>query len=141
VSHHLKVLAEAGLVAEAPELARDRRERWWRPATTGFSWTSSDFADDPVAASAEAAAAHQTLQRQFERARDWLATPVDDPASRNWSDAAYATQTWLTLSPEELQQVAEDVQAVFTRWHDRTVDDGVERRTVLAFSRAFPCRP
>ena len=29
-SHHLKVLAAAGLVEEAPELARDRRERWWR---------------------------------------------------------------------------------------------------------------
>ena len=33
VSHHLKVLAAAGLVEEAPELARDRRERWWRLVT------------------------------------------------------------------------------------------------------------
>jgi DNA-binding transcriptional ArsR family regulator len=32
-SHHLKVLHDAGLVAEAPELARDRRERWWRLVT------------------------------------------------------------------------------------------------------------
>ncbi|MEO7071422.1 MAG: helix-turn-helix domain-containing protein [Nostocoides sp.] len=142
VSHHVKMLAEAGLVVEAPELARDRRERWWRPATAGFSWSSGDFADDPVAESAEAAAAHQALQRQFERARDWLATPVDNPTSRRWSDTAYATQTWLTLSPEELQQVAVEIQSVFARWHERAIsDDGVERRTVLAFSRAFPCRP
>ena len=27
VSHHMRILAEAGLVEEAPELARDRRER------------------------------------------------------------------------------------------------------------------
>jgi DNA-binding transcriptional ArsR family regulator len=142
VSHHLKVLAGVALVHEVPELAKDRRERWWRPVADGYSWTSSDFADDPVAASAEAAAAHLSLQRQFERARDWLATPVDDPASRAWSDAAYATQTWLTLSPEELRQVAEEVQAVFARWHERTVaEDGVQRRSVLAFSRGFPCRP
>ena len=36
-SHHLKVLAAAGLVEEAPELARDRRERWWRLVSTGRS--------------------------------------------------------------------------------------------------------
>ena len=34
-SHHLKVLAEAGLVEEAPDLARDRRERWWRLGDPG----------------------------------------------------------------------------------------------------------
>ncbi len=142
VSHHLGVLSGAGLVAEAPELARDRRERWWRPATAGFSWSSGDFAGDPVAASAEAAAANLSLQRQFERARDWLATPVEGEAARRWSDAAYATQTWLTLTPDELAQVAEEVQGVLARWHERTVaEDGAERRTVLAFSRGFPCRP
>ena len=31
VSHHVRVLQRAGLVEAAPELARDRRERWWRP--------------------------------------------------------------------------------------------------------------
>lgn len=30
VSHHLRSLADAGLVHVAPELARNRRERWWR---------------------------------------------------------------------------------------------------------------
>lgn len=141
-SHHLGVLAAAGLVVAAPELAKDRRERWWRPATAGFSWSSGDFAHDPVAASAEAAAAHQSLQRQFERARDWLATPVEDDAAQRWSDAAYATQTWLTLTPDELRQVAEEVQAVLARWFGRTIaEDGAERQTVLAFSRGFPCRP
>lgn len=30
VSFHLRVLADAGLIAEAPELARDRRDRVWR---------------------------------------------------------------------------------------------------------------
>ena len=29
VSHHVRVLADAGLLVEARELARDRRERWW----------------------------------------------------------------------------------------------------------------
>lgn len=30
VSFHLRVLADAGIIAEAPELARDRRDRVWR---------------------------------------------------------------------------------------------------------------
>src|SRR5689334_17750089 len=52
VSHHLKVLSEVALVEEVPELARDRRERWWRLATTGFRWSRSDLGDDPVAVAA-----------------------------------------------------------------------------------------
>src|SRR4029453_1967056 len=45
-SHHLKVLAEAGLVVEAPELARDRRERWWRLVAPSTRWSRAEFATD-----------------------------------------------------------------------------------------------
>ena len=48
-SHHLKVLHEAGLVEEAPELAKDRRERWWRLVDPGTRWSRADFADDTAA--------------------------------------------------------------------------------------------
>jgi DNA-binding transcriptional ArsR family regulator len=54
VSHHLHTLATAGLVEEVPELARDRRERWWRRTAPALQWSSSDFAADP----AEEAIAH-----------------------------------------------------------------------------------
>ncbi|GAA0945787.1 helix-turn-helix domain-containing protein [Kribbella koreensis] len=41
VSHHLKVLATAGVIAEVPELAKTRRERWWRVATAvDYSWST-----------------------------------------------------------------------------------------------------
>src|ERR1700760_2669893 len=56
ISHHLKVLAGAGLIAEAPELARDRRERWWRPTSRSFSWSSDDFMGDPAEEAVAAAA-------------------------------------------------------------------------------------
>jgi DNA-binding transcriptional ArsR family regulator len=42
-SHHLKVLAETGLVVEAPELARDRRERWWRLVAPSTRWSRAEF--------------------------------------------------------------------------------------------------
>jgi DNA-binding transcriptional ArsR family regulator len=41
VSHHLRTLGACGLIEEAPELARDRRERWWRPTPGGAQFATS----------------------------------------------------------------------------------------------------
>lgn len=37
VSFHLRVLADAGILVEAPELARDRRDRVWQPVPNVLS--------------------------------------------------------------------------------------------------------
>lgn len=138
-SHHLKVLAEAGLVEEAPELARDRRERWWRLIDAGTRWSRADFADDTAAVTAAHAAEAMHLQRQFERVQQWNAQAQDVP---EWDAAAFATQNWLRLTPEELAQVAREVVDVLMRWGSREVpDDGAEREPVLVFARGFPAQP
>lgn len=138
-SHHLKVLAEAGLVVEAPELAKDRRERWWRLADRGTRWSRAEFADDEAAVTAAHAAEALAFQRQVERTREWLANAESDPA---WDDAAFATQQWLRLTPAELSEVAEEVVALLMRWSDRRVpDDGQEREPVVVFARGFPAQP
>lgn len=36
ISFHLRTLARAGLIVEAPEHARDRRDRVWRPAAESY---------------------------------------------------------------------------------------------------------
>src|SRR4051812_14939910 len=41
ISHHLKVLAAAGVIEEAPELATNRRERWWRHARAAYNWSGA----------------------------------------------------------------------------------------------------
>lgn len=139
VSHHLKVLAEAGLIIEAPELARDRRERWWRLVAPGIRWSRAEFATDAGAVTAALAAESLTLQRQFERARDWLGNAE---AAGDWDDAAFATQIWLTLTPEELRELSVELIALTRRWRDRvTPDDGRERETVFLFARGFPAQP
>ena len=139
VSHHLKVLAEAGLLVEVPELARDRRERWWRLVAPGIRWSRAEFATDAGAVTAALAAESLTLQRQFERARDWLGNAE---AAGVWDDAAFATQIWLTLTPEELQELSVELIALTRRWRDRaTPDDGRERETVFLFARGFPAQP
>jgi DNA-binding transcriptional ArsR family regulator len=138
-SHHLKVLHEAGLVEEAPELARDRRERWWRLVDAGTRWSRADFADDTAAVTAAYAAEALVLQRQFERTQEWNANASSAP---EWDAAAFATQNWLRLSPDELSDVANEIVDVLLRWSSRPVpDDGVDRESVYVFARGFPAQP
>lgn len=138
-SHHLKVLNEAGLVEEAPELARDRRERWWRLVDPGTRWSRADFADDTAAVTAAYAAEALTLQRQFERVQDWNAQAATLP---EWDAVSFATQNWMHLSPDELQQVADEMVDVLMRWSSRDLpDDGVARESVFVFARGFPAQP
>ncbi|SDO99982.1 DNA-binding transcriptional regulator, ArsR family [Pedococcus dokdonensis] len=138
-SHHLKVLAEAGLVEEAPELAKDRRERWWRLVDSGTRWSRADFADDTAAVTAAYAAEALALQRQFERTQTWNANAASAP---EWDAAAFATQNWMRLTPDELTDLANEVVDLLMRWSRREVpDDGVERESVLVFARGFPAQP
>lgn len=139
VSHHLKVLAEAGLVVEAPELARDRRERWWRLVAPGTRWSRAEFATDAGAVTAALAAESLAIRRQFDRAQEWLA---NSEAAGEWDGAAFASQTWLKLSPAELAQLSQELVALTQRWRHRVIpDDGIERETVFVFARGFPAQP
>jgi DNA-binding transcriptional ArsR family regulator len=138
VSHHLKVLSTAGLVVEAPELARDRRERWWRLVTVGWQWSRAELTE-PAAVTASLAAESLALRRQFDRARDWL---DNHEAAGEWGDAAFATSAWLRVTPEELRAVGTEITAVLRKWRSREIpDDGQERESVYAFGRAFPAQP
>src|ERR1700712_4815216 len=94
VSHHLRVLAEAGLIAEAPELARNRKERWWRMVDAQLSWNSTEFS--PEAADA---AESMGLQRQIDLIGTWLGSPGS--RTEPWAESAFATDGWLRLSPAE----------------------------------------
>jgi DNA-binding transcriptional ArsR family regulator len=139
VSHHVRVLAEAGLLVEAPELARDRRERWWRLVSRGLTWTDADFDDDPATAAVASAATELGLQRQLSLTRAWLERAPDEPA---WRRAAVSTDAWLSLSPQELDQLGHELGALFDRWRERTqASDGPGREPVFVFARGFPAQP
>ena len=139
VSHHAKVLAAAGLLAEAPELARDRRERWWSLVRTGIAWAEADFDDDPAAAATAAAATQLGLARQVELTRAWLDRSAQEP---DWRTAAVSSDFWLRLSADELAELGRAVNDLVGGWRSREVpDDGIERRPVFFFARGFPAEP
>lgn len=135
VSHHVKVLAGHGLVVEAPELARDGRERWWRAAADSLRWDSRDFAGEPAAEVAAQAAVRLGLDRQLGLVRAAL---EEDHAP--WAD--WNTDAWMRLSAEELDQLGAEVTALVSRWREREVpDDGAPRTPVFVMARGFPATP
>lgn len=48
VSFHLRVLANAGLIAEAPEKARDKRDRVWTPMRGGLNVGSPEYGAEDI---------------------------------------------------------------------------------------------
>ena len=139
ISHHLKVLAAAGLIAEAPELARDRRERWWRLAAPELRWVTGDFDDDPSRQAVADAAVSLGLDRQIGLVRAWHAVREQRAA---WNGAAFSVDKWLHLTPAELGELEQEILAVLARWERRDVpDDGQDREPVFLFAHGVPAEP
>lgn len=137
VSHHLKVLVAAKLVEPAPSSDHDRRKRSWQLVSRGARWSNGSFRASPATHAAAVAADGVIAQRDHERAREFLQS-----AEPPWEDSAFAVHTWMRLSPEELAELGREIEAVLLSWRRRSVpDDGVDRRTVLAFARGFPSEP
>ncbi|MGX6603022.1 helix-turn-helix domain-containing protein [Micromonosporaceae bacterium Da 78-11] len=132
ISHHLRVLADAGLIEEAPELARNRKEHWWRMLDSRISWNPDDFTPE-VADAAESLG----LQRQIDVIGTWLGSP----AARNepWMNSSFSTDVWLRLSPAELAELGAEIQQLVERYHGRP--EAPDREPIFFLSRGFPARP
>jgi DNA-binding transcriptional ArsR family regulator len=140
VSHHVRVLADAGLVEEAPELARDRRERWWRLVSPSLRWSPEDFTGDPAAEAVAQAAQSLSLDRHAGHARAWFAAGDED--REPWREVSFSTDKWLSLTPGELAELNRQVIDLFASWSEREVpDDGAPREPVLVFAYGVPARP
>ena len=140
VSHHLKVLAGGELVAEAPELARDRRERWWRLVSPGVRWATGDFDDDPAGQAVASAALSLNLDRQVSLVRAWWA--VRESENEAWAETPFSADRWLRFTPEELAAFQRDLFEVLDRWAERELpEDGRDRDPVFFFAHAVPAQP
>jgi DNA-binding transcriptional ArsR family regulator len=132
VSHHLRVLADAGLIEEAPELARNRKEHWWRMTDPRISWDPADFS--PEAADAAAAIG---LQRQLDLIHSWMGSPA--ARGEPWGGSAFATDAWLRLTPAELAELGAELNALITKYRGRPESE--DREPVFVLGRGFPARP
>jgi DNA-binding transcriptional ArsR family regulator len=140
ISHHLHALAAAGLIEEAPELARDRREHWWRRTAGALRWSSADFADDAASDVIFRAAESLNLDYQISLFRQWA--QADDEEHARWPAGPFSTDSWMRLTDTELAELGAEMIALIRRWADRELpDDGQQRDPVLVFARGIPGQP
>jgi DNA-binding transcriptional ArsR family regulator len=140
ISHHLHALAAAGLIEEAPELARDRREHWWRRIGPALSWSSADFGGDDASQVVAQAAESLNLGYQVSLVNRWLQATDEDKA--RWPEGPFSTDSWMHLTDAELAELSAEMLALIKKWADRQLpDDGQERGTVFVFARGVPGQP
>lgn len=126
VSFHLGKLAAQHLVAEVPELARDRRERWWRAAHK-----QTTLVHDP--ADPEKLAASHSLRRAIiDRYRQLLIEYLDqEPAlDEEWVKGAATSDVLLHLTAEQLAELSRELEQLAQRWEGRSTPDNPEARPV-----------
>ena len=130
VSYHLSTLEEFGFVEQAPELARDGRERWWRAAHEMTSYEPSAMLADP-----ESAAAGRVMRQTFLQGHltEQLAYLDAEPAlPPEWVHGATAGDTIAFLTPEELRELSDEVNALAEKW-DRPREQASDRALPVRF--------
>lgn len=134
-SYHIRQLAEAGLVEDAPELGGGR-ERWWRAAHEGTSWVSTDFVDDPDARAADSFLVGLVLRRHADDLGAWHETRGE--LSKQWMDASEVSDFWLDIGPRRLREMQAELHAVILRYKDEENSHDPNTRRVTVHLHAFP---
>jgi DNA-binding transcriptional ArsR family regulator len=120
VSYHLSTLETFGFVEEAPELARDRREHWWRAVHAMTHYAPSELLGDPESAAAGRAMRQTFLQGHLTEQLAYLDAEPALPA--DWIAAATAGDTLAYLTAAELRRFSDEVNALALKWN-RTRED------------------
>lgn len=114
VSYHLGVLAEHGFVEEAPELAPNRRERWFRASHDYTRFEPADVVGDSEATAALSVLRSTIAHRYAEAFDDYLAREARLP--QEWVAAATGGDELLHLNLEQMVQLREELLAFARRW-------------------------
>ena len=106
VSFHLRVLAKAGMIVEAPEHARDKRDRVWTNVAKSYNVK-------PAAGDAADLILRPTLA--------WVTELFgrDNQDGAEDSGSTFMLSTWL-LTQEEAAEMVTELADLLTRWTDRS---------------------
>ncbi len=124
-SFHLRQLAKYGMVEEAPEEARDKRDRVWRAtAPTGYTVNLGTLVGEPGGRSAvevfrasQLARLHAVVDRTFVIDRE--------KGSGVFTTSDHA----LKLTDDEAHELRQEIDDLISSWADRTRGRDPERRT------------
>jgi DNA-binding transcriptional ArsR family regulator len=143
ISYHLRKLAEHGLIEEAEAQSADGRERWWQPASDGLAIHDEDFRDAPEKAAAHIAASRLFFEQRVDMVRRYL----DERAhwSDAWTTASDSSEWLLHLTPDELLELAKEMNALVRRYEEHgraamAAGDTEGRENVAVHTYGFPFR-
>jgi DNA-binding transcriptional ArsR family regulator len=135
VSYHLRALAKAGLVEEAPGRG-DGRERRWRRTTEPYELLG------PAGLGPDGQVAMRGLLESLRawdeaRFRQYLARFGDEPA--DWQDAAFFLDSTLLVTADELETIGAALRDLLGPYRKSDRPDAPEgARAVSAVFRGFP---
>ncbi|GID30066.1 ArsR/SmtB family transcription factor [Paractinoplanes brasiliensis] len=134
-SYHLRELARYGLVEHAPSRG-DGRERVWQGTGTGLRIDADQ--GDPETVSARSALVDVLLERDVQRARQYLARAAGEP--EEWRETATLSSRQVLLTADELRELNEKVSALVEpyRVRRRQGDPPAGARRVQINYTAYP---
>jgi DNA-binding transcriptional ArsR family regulator len=118
-SYHLRELAKAGLIEEAPSRG-DGRERVWRSPPMRVS-VDLDDPDSPEARHAALALMNSVLAHEDAQARRWLARASEETGE--WSDAAIIMRKRLIMTADELKTLMGRLNELLSPYSVRRRED------------------
>jgi DNA-binding transcriptional ArsR family regulator len=113
ISFHLRVLADAGLIEEAPEFARDRRDRVWRPRKMGLELGSPEHPIQDEDEMAGAAFTRLLVDEHNELVRRFISWVPEYTRGRDGVARGTLNQLNMKLTHAEFVEVMEKVTALF----------------------------
>jgi DNA-binding transcriptional ArsR family regulator len=136
-SYHLRALAKAGLVEEAPSRG-DARERLWRSAVRGFEVEPLGGPDaDLETREAERELVDAYLIRDETRSRQWIARREQAPP--DWQRAAGFNEAILNVTAAELTEITKQIHELLRPYGKRRrAAAPADARTVSMLIRAIP---
>src|SRR5581483_4571181 len=107
-------------------------------------WSEVSLDETPGGREAAEAARRVLLSRQVDRLRDW--NQGQSHWSEAWRDAAFSTDMLLTLTPNELRQLGDEINDVIHHWVEKSKQQQPTngsrarkgRRQIFFFAHAFP---
>lgn len=136
VSYHVATLARHGFVEPAPELARDRRERWWRAAHQVTSWRTEEFLDDPERHAASDALRRAVLDSYHRELLDAL--EAEATLEPEWVAASDTSDGEARLTLAEFRELSAELAAVREKWWARGREPREGTRSVRWITHVFP---
>jgi DNA-binding transcriptional ArsR family regulator len=137
-SYHLRQLGAYGFVEEAPELAGNGRERWWRAVHAMTSFADAEFLDTPERLAALSALETELFRGQHDQLVEYLRdAPSWGPA---WVDAADHSDYFLDLDAAGLGELTGELSAVIERYRHHPPAPRGPTEHVVVILHAFPRR-